>query len=226
MIEGKIQASSVKDIILSQDDSVMGTEASEKQTLLECPPMALPPPDTRLQWMNSISNLVLNREGLAEDCGVRDWDFILSLDGSVDNQAQNAATTLLPTRKYPARYQIPTAISDRLDSAQRRVRRAERFAMGTLLYQVQSGKLLFCDLGEDETEAIQSRFVKGEFPDDVWDFPVATRILACWCPSFGKDMLAAHSENSMFSAFSLHLPEYMISYVSPIATSIPFLLSA
>jgi hypothetical protein len=191
----KVQESFAKEIIFPREKD---TEASEKQSLLECPPIDLPPLETRLQWMNSISNFVLNREGLAEDSGVRDWDFILSLDGSVENRAENAATSLLPTRHYPARYQIPSAIYDRLDSVKSQVWRAERFALGTILYQVQSGKLLFSDLSEGETEVIRPRFVNGEFPDDVWDLPYATRILACWCPNFGKDMLAAHSKNSTF----------------------------
>lgn len=147
----------------------------------------------RLQWAKSISELVLDRGDLSDVCGVRDWDLFLKLDGSVVNCAENASPTL-PIRLYPARYQIPSVILDRLSSSPKKTERAELFALGSILYQVLSSEEIFSCLNDAQSEAeIQSRFVRGEFPENVWGLPDAVRILGFWCPRFTNDMVAPRS---------------------------------
>lgn len=47
----------------------------------------LVPHATLLQWMESISNMFFKRQEMTDDSCIRDWDFILHLDGSVENIA-------------------------------------------------------------------------------------------------------------------------------------------
>jgi hypothetical protein len=151
--------------------------------------------ETRLKWVRSIHEQ-FNRQKLDDSCGVRDWDLILSLDGSAKNSADNESKPSPSTRVYPARYRIPNAIIERLESNKEKVERVELFALGGLLYHVLSGKEMFsCDEGG---EHIQSRLIKGEFPEDVWELPKAASILACWCPKFPKDWLADRTLLSLF----------------------------
>jgi hypothetical protein len=153
------------------------------------------PIETRLQWLRFISEQFLDQQN--SDGGVRDWDLILRLDGSGENCADNTSPASLSTRVYSARYRIPNAILERLDSSEEKVRRAELFALGGLLYQVLSGKEMFSSV--EGGEHIQSCLAKGEFPEDVWELPSAVRILACWCPGFAKDLLAARSMDGTLS---------------------------
>ncbi|KAE8454658.1 hypothetical protein EG329_000281 [Mollisiaceae sp. DMI_Dod_QoI] len=182
------------------------------------------PLETRLQWAKSISETVFKRVGLHEACGVRDWDFILSLDGSVENSADNTAPS---AKVYPPQYRIPNHIIQRLDSHQDKVCRAELFALGGLLYQVFSGKEVSSTLGSDGNEEhIQSCFVKGEFPEDVWKLPYAVRILGCWCPGFAKDLLAAHSKDESFqSKFTSYIKKHPVLFGFQVAGGILSLAS-
>jgi hypothetical protein len=160
------------------------------------------PFETRLQWVQLISNQFLDRSKLEDGCGIRGWDFILGLDGSAVNLASNNASSCSSdpvTKVYPARYRIPAVVIERLTSSTEKVQRAQLFALGSLLYHLLSGKEMFNGIGEDDGD-IESHFIKGEFPEDVWELPKAVRILGCWCPGFAKDLLAAHRANGTFLA--------------------------
>jgi hypothetical protein len=159
------------------------------------------PFETRLQWVNHVSEHILNRKGLDAGVGVRDWDLILRLDGSVENRADNALPSP-PTRGYPDRYQIPNVILEKIDSIEHRVVRKELFALGGLLYHILSSRELFGDLGRGAWvySNTQTRFVRGQFPNDVWGLPKAVRILACWCPGFARDFLDARKTKGTFLA--------------------------
>jgi len=160
------------------------------------------PPETRLQLVESISELVLNQEKPTGGNRVREFDLILRLDGSVVNCPADASSSSGDTKIYAARYQIPGKIIERLRSDKEKVQRAELFALGCFLYQVLSGKEMMSDLGNGEMrEKIQSRYVKGEFPEDVWELRGVVRVLGCWCPGFAKDLLAARSKDGTFRAF-------------------------
>lgn len=60
---------------------------------------------------------------------------------------------------YPARFQIPPRTLWGLDEEQK-VKRAEMFAMASLLYEIFSGTQIFEGLSGDE---VQDRFSNGEF---------------------------------------------------------------
>jgi hypothetical protein len=132
--------------------------------------------------------MFFKRRELAAQSSVRDWDLILSSDGSVVNMASNDMPSLEPERVYPVRYRLPVEILSRLKTNEERIQRSELFALGSILYELISGKQLF---HEEEEENIQTMISQGAFPQDLWTLPMAPRILACWCPAFAKEMLAA-----------------------------------
>ncbi len=180
----------------NDDDDIL---TLEKEPLLPPDDSSNIPLEIRLKWVKLISDLVLNRQTLDDSFGIRDWDLILNLDGSVTNRADDASPPSPSTRVYPALYRIPDQIIEGLSSNQEKVQRAELFALGSLLYQVLSGKEVPGDLGNGEkAEHIQFCFAKGEFPEDIWELPRAVRILGCWCPGFAKDLLATHRKDGMF----------------------------
>jgi hypothetical protein len=155
--------------------------ASQPLLLTDCSNV---PIETRDRWVRSISEQ-FGRRKLDDSCGIRDWDLILSLDGSARNSAGNTSKPSPPTRVYPARYRIPNVIIERLDSSKDKVERAEQFALGGLLYQVLSGKEIFSR--DERWERIESCLIKGGFPEDVWELRKAARILECWRPGFAKE---------------------------------------
>ena len=150
---------------------------------------------TRLKWIKAISDMFFTRTELSSNSCVRDWNIILGLDGSVENIVDDIATPHAPEKKYPARYQLPSAISNSINTTET-IHRAELFALGSILYQVISEKELFREMGSDEEdgETIQSLITEGKFPEDVWSLPMAPRILGCWCPEFAKKMLEANGK--------------------------------
>lgn len=158
---------------------------------------------TRIQWANAISALHSNPQDRPEspEQGIRDWDLILNLVGLAENRAENnnLAST---TRKYPARYQLPDLIIDRLNTTREQTDRAELFALGGVLYKVFSGNEVLSHMSDGEEEKVQAALMKGEFPDDVWGLDGAERVLECWCPGFSKDIVAKNSQNSTSSFLS------------------------
>ena len=87
---------------------------------------------------------------------IRNWDLVLSLDGSVENIAQNPPTFSVPAKRYPARYRLPEVISDQLTLNKDKIRRAELFALGSILYEVIACYQLFYEIyeGVDNEEKI------------------------------------------------------------------------
>ena len=65
------------------------------------------------------------------------------------------------------------------------VKRAERFALGSLLYEVMTTKEPFEELRDDE---VQDHYARGIFPDDVFSMAMGPYILGCWCREFEKEM--------------------------------------
>ncbi|KAH7333295.1 hypothetical protein BKA65DRAFT_479850 [Rhexocercosporidium sp. MPI-PUGE-AT-0058] len=122
------------------------------------------PHATLLQWIESISYMFFQRQDMTHYSCIRDWDLVLDLDGSVENIASDI--------------------------------RVEFFALGSILYELISGNQLFGDIGPDEKdeEQIRSLITEEKFPEDLWALPMAPRILACWCPAFAKEMLAAYGK--------------------------------
>ncbi|PQE09237.1 kinase-like domain protein [Rutstroemia sp. NJR-2017a WRK4] len=152
--------------------------------------------ELHLQWANSIQQLFFTDQEPPNRTYIRNWDIVLSInDGSAENYFQDQSAS--SARLYPPHYQLPEAISDRLDSNEERILRTELFALGSILYEVATGHQLFHEI--DETVAnervIQTLITMGMFPDDLWDLPITPRILGCWCPGFMSEMMAIRKKS-------------------------------
>jgi hypothetical protein len=154
------------------------------------------PMETRLQWANET---ILKFRGLSDvhhhhHHDIRPWDLVLNLNGSVENVAKFPPELMVPEclpptesqlQEYPSRYRLPTPISNQISSKLELTRRTENFALGSLLYELISSKRPFQD--DEDDRQIQSKYIKGEFPEDVWGLPLATIILSCWCERYAKE---------------------------------------
>lgn len=114
---------------------------------------------------------------------IRPWDFVLGSDGSVDCLPVSPSE-VDPDATYPPRFQIPQGALSGL-SQEDKVRRAEMFAMGSLLYKIMSGKEPFEELTDD---AVQTRFSKGQIPHDTIYLPLSLFILSAWSEEFSQLM--------------------------------------
>jgi len=107
----------------------------------------------------------------------------LGLDGTV--QAEPVGTVLSgnPPGDYPARYRIPTHTIRDLP-LQEKIWRAEKFALGTLLYELLSGHRIFEGLSDQE---VQNKFTDGNTFPDISEVPILFQrlIYACWSAEFG-----------------------------------------
>lgn len=94
--------------------------------------------------------------------------------------------------------QFPPAYYARLEMGQYDSELSVRddiFALGTILYEINSGQLLWRDLDDSE---IQSRFVKRQYPEFV-GMPIALRsiIIRCWMGRYASvDEVVQDLENS------------------------------
>ena len=114
---------------------------------------------------------------------IRPWDILLHDDGSVEtpsSEKEKPSSSL-----YPSRFRIPPATIHGLDEAEK-VKRAERFALGSLLYEIITANEPFEQLCDDEE--VQDRYARGEVPDDVFAMAMGPYILGCWSLEFEKEM--------------------------------------
>ncbi len=92
---------------------------------------------------------------------------------------------LVPEGKvYPARFQIPPGTIRGLDYHEK-VRRAERFAIASLLYEIFSGTKPFEELTEDE---VQYRFSNAVFPNNAICLPNSLIIYSGWSKEFSQEL--------------------------------------
>ena len=110
----------------------------------------------------------------------RPWDILLHQDGSVETLSSEKGGPSL----YPSRFSIPPYSIRGLDQAEK-VKRAERFAQGSLLYQVMTTHEPFEELSDGE---VRANYRHGIFPDDVFSMPMGPYILGCWSLEFEKEM--------------------------------------
>ncbi|KAF7870552.1 hypothetical protein EAF04_004296 [Stromatinia cepivora] len=161
-----------------------------------------PQSDLHTKWANAIQKLFSPDPESPHHTQIRNFDILLNKDGSAENLLQNQSTSSKSaTQLYPTRCQLPEVISTRLTTDEEKVARAELFALGSILYEISSGHPLFRDVDEEDESgnnelegAIQNLFVMGKFPEDLWDLSLRSRILACWCPGFLKEMLSLSEE--------------------------------
>lgn len=141
---------------------------------------------TRRSWVNGIKQFV--GQG-AEYQHVRPLDFILFLDGSVEYQASSDPTaTESLTTAYPSPYCIPQDTITDLESAEK-IRRAELFALASLIYEIHAGEAPFEDLEDGE---IQAQYRRAQFPE-VTHLPQWPIMLSCWSVEFASGLYASLS---------------------------------
>ena len=114
---------------------------------------------------------------------IRPWDLVAGLDGSIESLPMPGMEEDL-IDGYPARFQIPPCTLHGLDHEEK-VRRAERFAMASLLYEIMTGSKPLEGLTDDE---VQHRFKDGDFPDDAAALPNALYILSGWSAEFSLEI--------------------------------------
>jgi hypothetical protein len=108
--------------------------------------------------------------------------------------------------QYSARFRIPPATLHGLSEEECK-KRAQRFAVGSLIYTVMAGKLPFADL---EEELVQHNFEKGVYPEETRDFPseIAIPILGFWSQEFVEHI--AH-QTSISSKIIEHIRAHPLS---------------
>lgn len=165
----RIQVTKAKDY---EANTTEKEENSAVYNLKDCPEVGF---ETRAQWANKIMSYFA-----ATHDSIQPWDFLVNLDGSVQ-------LLPLPTQGgdvcYPARFQIPPATISDLDENER-VRRADRFAMASLLYEIDTGAKPFEGLTDDE---VQQRFSSADIPDDAKGLPHSLLIFSGWSEEFAEE---------------------------------------
>jgi hypothetical protein len=113
---------------------------------------------------------------------IRPISLILDLNGTVEAEPVHRTFPDNPG-VYPARYRIPVFTGC---PPRERVWRAEKFALGTLLYELFSGHRIF--QGQSDNE-VQLRYSRAAFPDlEEEGLPILFQnlIYACWSADFGR----------------------------------------
>jgi hypothetical protein len=192
-----VEVAEMEPRVSQPDHADSNISALENATLLETPGSDVIPLETRLEWIKTITESFLGASKSDRSDRVRDFDFLLKPDGSVQNLADNSSTSDEKERLrcFPSRYQIPSTILERIDSIEDKIKRTELFALGCILYELISSNKLFPELADED---IQTQYTEGKFPDDVWGLSKAVRILACWNPDFAKELLGARGNGMDF----------------------------
>lgn len=132
----------------------------------------------RFQWTEGIVKLFSS--GPKQVAIIRPWDILLHRDGSV----QTLSSEKGDRGPYPSRFRIPPQNIFGLDEGEK-VKHAEKFALGSLLYEVMTATKPFEELSDDE---VQDHYSRGIFPEDVFSMAIGPYILGCWSPEFKKEM--------------------------------------
>ena len=138
----------------------------------DCPEAGI---ELRTQWARE----VVNHFGVIHNA-IQPYDFLARLDGSV-----KLLPVLAPEGEcYPARFQIPPDTIRELDHHET-IKRAERFAMASLLYEILSGRKPFEESTDDE---VQHYFSNAVFPDDASSLPHSLIIYSGWSEEFSQEL--------------------------------------
>lgn len=108
--------------------------------------------------------------------------LILYADGMVLAEPVHMVHVGNPPGAYPARYHLPMSTINDLP-LQERVWRAEKFALGMLIYELLTGCRIFEGVSDND---IQSRYGTATFPK-LEELPIPDHYLiyACWSAEFG-----------------------------------------
>ena len=114
---------------------------------------------------------------------IRPMNLIMLLDGTVKAGPVLVGNSI---NLYPDQYRIPTSTIMDLP-LQEQVWRAEKFALGTLLYEIFTGHTPFEGLNDEVVQDNDS--LEAEFPHDldlIQPLCLQSLIYACWSPEFGR----------------------------------------
>jgi hypothetical protein len=159
--------------------------------------------EVRKQWIEKITDHIWGSQSNSSLGVIRPWDFILAPDGSVESLPVSHIEGE-SSGMYPAHYRIPPTSIDSL-GRQEQINRQERFAFGTLLYEIGSGKKPFEWLSNEEA---QQRYSNAEFPNDVKTLPppLFIAILSFWSVEFA-DISTLHP--------FINFQQYLTAAVNP-----------
>ena len=160
------------------DDDVSLAEKSARVCLKDCPNTAI---ETRLLWAQAIVKEFSACSKRYDN--IQPWEFILNLDGTVECLAVPPSDSH-HDKVYPTRFRIPPNTLLRLGQEEKN-KRSEMFALGSLLYEINSGNKPFEELSDDE---VQLRFSNRDFPDDITSLQLSPIILSCWSLEFSKEV--------------------------------------
>ncbi len=146
--------------------------------LRDCPDIGI---EIRTRWATEVMKHF--EQTRKPHTGIRPWDFVAKLDGSIESLTMPVLEGD-PSEGYPARFQIPPSTLYGFDHDEK-VRRAEMFALASLLYEIISGRKPFEGLTDNE---VQGRFINGEFPDDIVALPNSLFILSGWSEEFSQEL--------------------------------------
>ena len=177
----KVPIEVINDDVVCQIRIKLSDGDDEEQTFTSLSEFTKLSTELKGKWIAGVANCILGSKASDEHLSVRPWDLVLYLDGTVESLAvcQDAKET---STVYPVYYRIPpTTIADLCP--QERIRRQERFAFASLLYEILFGKKIFQELPADE---VQQHFSNGEFPSDVKGIPIPLLMpmLSCWSREF------------------------------------------
>ncbi|KAM0796134.1 hypothetical protein BDR22DRAFT_825396 [Usnea florida] len=139
------------------------------------------------------------------DTTIRPWDILLHHGGTIEIRSSEKGSR----SSYASRYRIPAQNIVGFDEEEQ-IKRAERFALGSLLYEMMTASQPFEELCEDE---VQDRYSRGTFPDDVFCMAVGPYILGCWSREFEMEMEKRLSISGRFRAYARDHPYLLASQV-------------
>ncbi len=154
------------------DDDNQSLHEAMLLSLSDCRDVSI---ETRKKWTIGVTEHIGQGSELNS---IRPWEFIARFDGSVESLATPISESFL-SEAYPARFQIPHSTLDGLETDEK-VKRAEKSAMASLLYEIMSGRKPFEELSDSE---VQNRFTRGDLPDDAATSPLSLFVLAGGCKS-------------------------------------------
>ena len=162
--------------------------SEEKPALLK--PRGVPDLTDQLRktWVQDMQQFVMSS---GEHQHIRPLDFQLYLSGTVEHRPISL-TSLTSTTVYPPSYRIPPETIAEL-TTEEKVQRSERFALGSLIYEIYAGEAAFEGLSEHE---IQDRFRRAHFPA-VTHIPLWLVILSCWSLEFAIVLQAMSGRRSL-----------------------------
>ena len=136
--------------------------------------------EIRKRWANELMTH-FERTGNSRT-SIRPWDFVAKMDGSLE-ALQLPAIDCDLYEGYPARFQIPSSTLRGLN-LEAKVKRAEMFAMASLIYEIMSGREPFEELTDNE---VQKRFMNGDIPDDAAALRNSLFMFSGWSEEFANE---------------------------------------